>query len=929
MRDKTPLHSARREFRTVVRQVAAAPHRAVVLLLAAASLLAASLLFAAASGTRAASGTSEELSLESGLRVLLLPHAGSGMVASNVFVGAGSTREENRDAGSSHFLEHVLFNGTERRTQEQIYAETDRIGAYNNATTKQEYTHYMMVAPSEKLAAALDIQADMLLHSTLPEAKFDKERGIVLEELSKDMDDPEYRADRALETMLYGEGSHFARPVLGTPTTLKELPRANVAEYYARQYVPSNMLLVLMGEFERDAALAELQRLFPTPSARPPAAAPLPVPPGPLAAPGRLTLQAVEGPLAVVELLAALPAGVPEDDALLALLAQIAGGSESSLLERALQQEPAVPHEPASATLHHRADSRLLELRVRLASDTAPQSSAGAAAAATEAAKRLLTAFRSLGTIGAAELAAAQKALLTQEVSQLEQLHYYAIFQGDRLWHVGPGFTPRYLAALEKADAAALGAMAKRVLAAAPLQIAAAGPGLVTQASDLSGLEPLAQLSLASTTSVAGEPERRPPVPLAADEPATVQQLGNGLTLVHTASASTRMFAAHLLVRNRSLREPADAPGCADLLHRSMAARIDKLGAGGPSPLERIGGTLKVADSPSIPYDDYYTTPLYSFVRLECLDTYYQEALGLLATMVAGPHDDAEALDTARKEMLSALQRTSSQPGPRAQARFDALLQPGHPLSRPVLGDAESLGKITPDMLARFAADYLAPDQLVLAVVGDVPREVLLPQVEATLGHLSARRAKPLAVPALPLTQAAAREELQVGGKQAALRLGRVVDVDPADRWALLVAASLASSRMQQDLRETRGLAYSLGISTQFVGDRASIVASMGTRPENLAEAEKGMLDYITAGKLQAAPDAIETAVNKYLALVRMRRITSMGQAFNLSRDLFQCGGIDYAEREAKGLMAVRPEDVERAAQRYLGPGPLVTVIAR
>lgn len=917
MRHRTPLQQGRRPF------------RAVRLLLAAAVLLAASLLVAAATGPRNPSGTSEELTLENGLRVLLLPHAGSGMVASNVFVGAGSTREENRYAGSSHFLEHVLFNGTQRRTQEQIYAETDRIGAYNNATTKQEYTHYMMVAPSEKLEAALDIQADMLLHSTLPEAKFEKERGIVLEELSKDMDDPEYRADRALETMFYGEGSHFARPVLGTPTTLQALPRANVVDYYARQYAPSNMFLVLMGEFERDAALAQVQRLFRAAAAPSASAAPLPAPPGPLAAPGRLTTQAVEGPAVVVELLAALPAGAPEDDASLALLAQIAGGSESSLLERALQQEPAVSHEPASATLHYRADSRLLELRVRLASDAAPPSAAAAAAAATEAAKRLLTAFRSLGTIGAAELAAAQKALLTQEVSQLEQLHYYAIFQGDRLWHVGPGFTPRYLAALEKADVAALGGMAQKVLAAAPLQVAAVGPGLESQARDLAALGPLTAVALAAAATTSSEPERRPPAPLAADEAAAVQQLGNGLTLVHTASASTRMFAAHLLVRNRSLREPADAPGCADLLHRSMAARIDKLGAGGPSPLERIGGTLKVADSPAIPYDDYYTTPLYSFVRLECIDAYYQEALALLATMLAGPHDDAEALDTARQEMLSALQRSAGQPGPRAQARFDALLQPGHPLSRPVMGDAESLAKITPDMLARFAADYLAPDQLVLAVVGDVPRAVLLPQVEATLGRLSARRAKPVPVPPLPLTQAAAREELQVGGKQSALRLGRVVAVEPADRWALVVAASLASSRMQQDLRETRGLAYSLGISTQFVGDRASIVASMGTRPENLAEAEKGMLDYITAGKLQAAPDAIETTVNKYLALMRMRRITSMGQAFNLSRDLFQFGGIDYAEREAKGLAAVRPEDVERAAQRYLGPGPLVTVIAR
>jgi zinc protease len=389
------------------------------------------------------------------------------------------------------------------------------------------------------------------------------------------------------------------------------------------------------------------------------------------------------------------------------------------------------------------------------------------------------------------------------------------------------------------------------------------------------------------------------------------------------------MFAMHLLIKNRSAREPEAQPGIADLLHRSLAARIEKQGAGGPSPLERIGATLKVADSPFIPYDDYYTTPLYSFIRLECIDDYYRDALQLLATMLAGPHDDAAALDTARQEMLSALQRSGGQPSSRAQARLDALLQPGHPLARPVMGDAATLAEVTPEMLARFALDYLSPDQLVLAVVGNVGRAELLPQIESTLGRLRHRAGTAPTTPPLPLTTAAARDELEVGGKQSALRLGRVIAVDPADRWALMVATSIASSRMQQDLRETRGLAYSLGISTQFLDDRASIVASMGTRPENLAEAEQGMLSYLTAGKLDATPEAIETAVNKYLALVRMRRITSMGQAFNLSRDLFQYGGIDHAAQEARGLGAVRPADVQRAAERYLGAGPLVTVVAR
>jgi predicted Zn-dependent peptidase len=159
--------------------------------------------------------------------------------------------------------------------------------------------------------------------------------------------------------------------------------------------------------------------------------------------------------------------------------------------------------------------------------------------------------------------------------------------------------------------------------------------------------------------------------------------------------------------------------------------------------------------------------------------------------------------------------------------------------------------------------------------------------------------------------------------------MGRVVEIDPADRWALLVAARIASGKMQQDLRETRGLAYSLGISVDFHGDRACLEASMGTRPQNVDEAEAGMSTYFSGGALQVTADEVETAVNKHLSRMRMRRITSMGQAFTLSRDLFLEGDLEHSVKEAQGLASVTPEAVQRAAQRYLGEGPMITVVVR
>ena len=879
-------------------------------------------VLAAASGAKAT--PHEELTLENGMRVLLLPHPGSGMIASNVFVGAGSTREEDRYAGSSHFLEHVLFNGTTHRTQEELYAAADRIGAYNNATTRQEYTHYMMVAPAERLSDALDIQADMLLHSTLPDEKFEKERGIVLEELSKDKDNPDYRLERVLAELLYGEGGDFARPVLGTEETIANLPRASVVEYYQRQYVPSNMRLVLMGDFDRDGALELVRKWFVVePDHGRSARDPLPAPPCVPVAPGHGVTRGVDAPRTVVEMTVSVPASHPEDEALLALLAHIAGGTKSSRLERALNSDPAIPHEDASASVAYRKDRRVLVLRTSLPGDDAP----------VEAVKRISAALKSLTAVSEPELTAARTSLLSQEVSQLEKLHYYALFQGDRLWHMSAGYTPRYLSAIETATVRSVTQAAERLLEDAELQVVAAGPGVETGRVALSDVEPAGERVREVQSSNSQEAvtiERHPPSPLASDEPPAVLTLDNGLTVIHSAAASTRMFSLHLLVKNRSQREPEGLEGIADLLHRCLPSVVEKKG-GEPSRLDHTGATLKVADSPWIPYDDYYTTPLFSFVRLECVDEYYREALAVLAQMLRGPFTDESAVADARKKLFSAIDRALSRPSNKSRARLNQLLFPGLPESRSVMGSKESLAGVNPETITRFSTTYFSPDQLVLAVVGNVPRDEAMEVVQATLGEMRPAESTKDASspPPPPLTANSTREEIEGGGNQSSLRMGRIVELAPEDGWALLVAARIASNRMQQDLRETRGLAYSLGISAVIYEGRAAVYASMSTRPENLEEAEAGMRSYFAGGKFEASAEETETAINKQLSRMRMRRITSMGQAFTLSRDYFLRGGIDYSEREARGLSSVSPADVQRAAERYLADGPIITVIAK
>src|SRR5262249_49218284 len=106
--------------------------------------------------------------LSNGLRVLFLESRSNPMVASTVAVLSGVRDETPATNGASHFLEHMLFDGTTSRTQEQIQRDVEFIGGYNNATTRDELTLFMMLVHRDKLAPALDIQSDMLFHSTIP-----------------------------------------------------------------------------------------------------------------------------------------------------------------------------------------------------------------------------------------------------------------------------------------------------------------------------------------------------------------------------------------------------------------------------------------------------------------------------------------------------------------------------------------------------------------------------------------------------------------------------------------------------------------------------------------------------------------------------------------------------------------------------------------
>jgi len=170
--------------------------------------------------------------LANGFEIILVENHTNPLVASVVVIRTGLRNETPENNGVSHMLEHLTFNGTQRRTQKELYDELDYYGIYLNAQTSEDYTSYMALHHKDYLNQALDIMSDMLFHSTFPEEKFEKEKGIIVEEIRKDSEDLDYQKELALRQDFY-KNPPYSLPVIGTIETVQNMSRQQLVDYYS------------------------------------------------------------------------------------------------------------------------------------------------------------------------------------------------------------------------------------------------------------------------------------------------------------------------------------------------------------------------------------------------------------------------------------------------------------------------------------------------------------------------------------------------------------------------------------------------------------------------------------------------------------------------------------------------------------------------
>ena len=197
-------------------------------------------------------------SLANGISLITetMPHVRS--VAVGIWMGTGSRQESPEENGIAHFIEHMVFKGTTTRTAEDIARSVDSIGGDLDAFTAKEMVSFNAKVVDEHLPLVFDILSDLVLNPLFKDEDIEKEKGVVLEELKMEADNPEYLVNEIFSNNFWKDHP-LGKPILGTRETVRRFSREKIDGYYRRFYVPSNIVITAAGNLDH-ALLLDLTR---------------------------------------------------------------------------------------------------------------------------------------------------------------------------------------------------------------------------------------------------------------------------------------------------------------------------------------------------------------------------------------------------------------------------------------------------------------------------------------------------------------------------------------------------------------------------------------------------------------------------------------------------------------------------------------------
>ena len=837
--------------------------------------------------------------LPNGLTLLLQPDHAKPLVGVCIFVNGGSRTENPTLSGLSHYYEHLIFRGGSFRQSElEFRKEMQRIGEESGGYTTNDYTCFGFTAPTPNLDEALWRSVDAWLGLKLTQPKVDRERQVVMEEYNQGEDRPDYKVYYQIERLMFRDHP-YKRDTIGLKDAIMNSSLATFRTFYAERYVPNQMVLAVVGDFEPKAMRSKIEKAFAAAKAGQDD-----FEQGITEAPQtefRMGAEKMKTPNTWTLLGFHVPPYGHPDAPALTVTAALLGHGNSSRLYRALKEKTNLVTD-FSSDFEVRRDPGIFSVSTQMP----PENEAHAFAAVRDELTRL-----AMEPVTAAELARVKSALRNEfafnaqtNFDRAERLCLFELMSHASMAALWPEL-------LESVSVEDIQRVARTYFApdqssysvVRPVD-AKAGPSDAEIQGMVAAWRAAWPASGSARAAIASAPRK--------------EVLPNGITLVMKEDRATPIVAVATMARGGQWIEPEGLAGVSN-----MATVLLRRGAGTMTArdiserAEGIGMRLTSAGGP-----DFAT------VAWQAPAATWEKAWEIYRTILTQPTFPAAEVAKVREDLIQQAKSLGDRPFEYTNLKFAQALYKSSPYRKPLAGDEGSLARITAADLRRAYETMFSGSNLVISIAGDFDSEQALALARRTLGTV--RKGEPAVIGNSKDMPATAKNVVFEPKEQEQITyntgwLGCSMR-DP-DYVPLKAGVALIGDKLFFKYVYEKGVAYRSWFYMRDRVGQSSAQNEMGVTPSNFPMASSGVVEDVTnMVRTPLTADALKRSVDKMLSAYYLGAQENAAVANRLA--FYEAAGFgwQYSEKYPELIRAVTPAQVSAALKKYLDPATYTRV---
>lgn len=836
--------------------------------------------------------------LNNGQTVIIQEVKNNPIVTIDTWIKTGSIDENDSNNGVAHFLEHLFFKGTKTHAPGEFDKILETKGAVNNATTSKDFTHYYITIPSKDFDLAMELHADMLLNPMIPRNEMEKERKVVLEEISKDMNSPTKILMENLDSMLY-TNHPYKRRVIGRNDVIETITRENILDFYNAHYFPSNMVTLVIGDVDTSHALDKINQVFNCDNKK--------IEKNVYPKERQLTQQKKKVEYSVDTQsgymligFRAVPINSKESYAL-DVLSTILGEGRSSILNQTLKEKKRIAFGVNAGNITYKDDGVFY-----IKADFEPEKCKIVQDTIFDEIAKIQKYGVSDEQLQLAKNVIERNTYYSREsiTNISREIGYTTVLTGDIK------FYDNYLSNIKSVTKEDVKKMAEKYLG---INRSAVSIVLPQNAKDI------------PVSIIKNKSEGNSSTLVSQNSQTQKYKLSNGSTVLYTPNTSNDIIAISILARGGKLVEKIS--GTANITALTMMK-----GTKNYSPLE-LSQFLEdngIKITPAVSADTFS-------ISILTTKSQYDKTLEILDEIVNNATFDEVELGKIKSDKLNQIKSNKDIPIQRTLEQYRELIfgNSHYSISSNIL--ERNIPNITRKDVVEYYDNVFEPQNLVISINGNIDKDKTIEKLNNIFHKQNSDNKFEYKVynSSIPYIRTPRITSQNMPSTQTAwIMLGwQTAGIDNPKDFATLqvintILGSGMSSRMFKNLREKQGLAYQLGSGYSPHALRGSFVLYIGTNPSTLEKAKQGLFDEIQKFKTEYVgdkelKDAKERIIGNYVISLE----TNLDKSTNLGGYEALGVGYEFKDNYENLINSVKDTDILEVANKYFNNNYALSIV--